>query len=67
MKKAISFAFSACLVAGLLFFFWVLIVIGQRPEIPAQTPNVSYVDIILQRKKRNPIDDLYPVHLDFRE
>jgi len=57
MRKALSFTFSACLVTGLVSFFWVVGIIGQRPEIPVQTPNVNYVDIILQKKKHNPIDD----------
>jgi len=61
MRKALSFAFSACLVSGLILFFWLVGVLGQRPTIPVQTPEVSYVDIILHKKKHNPIDDLYPI------
>jgi hypothetical protein len=66
MKKALPFAFSAGLVTGLIFFFWVVGVLGQRPQIPPQTPDVSYVDIMLQRKKHNPIDDFYLCHPEHR-
>ncbi len=57
MRKALSFVFSACLMTGLISMLWTVGVIGQRPEIPIQTPNVGYVEIILHRKKHNPIDD----------
>ncbi|HWN07958.1 MAG TPA: hypothetical protein VNO50_01490 [Pyrinomonadaceae bacterium] len=63
MKLALSFCFSFCLVVVLLALFWVVGVIGQSPAIPVQTPNVSYSDIILHQKKRNPIDDHNPVRL----
>lgn len=67
MKMALSFAGSFFLVCGLLLLFWLVGVIGQSPAIPVQTPDVSYVDIILHQKKRNPIDDLYPIHLEHRQ
>lgn len=65
MKMALSFVFSACLVSGLILLVWVVGVIGQRPAIPVQTPEVSYVDIIFHKKKHNPIDDFYH-DLNFR-
>lgn len=59
MRKVLSLAVSTWLVSGSISILWVVGVIGQRPYIPVQTPEVSYVDIILHRKKLNPIDDLY--------
>jgi hypothetical protein len=61
MKLVISFGFSAFLVSGLILLVWVVGVIGQSPAIPVQTPEVSYVDIILHKKKHNPINDFYPI------
>lgn len=65
LKKLLSFGFSVCFVTGLILSIWVLDVVRQSPDIPPQTPEVSYFDIILHKKKHNPIDDLYPVHLEF--
>jgi hypothetical protein len=61
MKLVVAFGFSAFLVSGLILLFWVVGVIGQSPAIPVQTPEVSYVDIILHKKKLNPINDFYPI------
>jgi hypothetical protein len=47
----------------LVLLLWLVDVIRQAPEIPRQTPNVSYFDIILHKKKHNPIDDLYPLNV----
>jgi hypothetical protein len=66
MRKSLSFVFSGCLVTALIALLWTIDVVRQAPEIPVQTPDVSYVDIILHKKKHNPIDDLYPYHLEFR-
>ena len=61
MKMVLSFGFSACLVCGFIVLVWVIGVIGQQPAIPVQTPEVSYFDIMLHKKKRNPINDFYPI------
>ena len=58
--KALSFLLSAVLMLTLICVIWVVGVVGQRPQIPAQTPEVSYVEIILHSKRHNPIDDHYP-------
>ena len=61
MKMVLSFGFSACLVFALVLLVWVVGVIAQSPAIPVQTPEVSYSDIMLHKKKRNPINDHYPI------
>ena len=61
MKMVLSFGFSAFLVCGFILMVWVIGVIGQSPAIPVQTPEVSYSDIMLHKKKRNPINDFYPI------
>jgi hypothetical protein len=50
-------------MTALVLLLWMIDVIRQAPEIPAQTPNMSYFEIILHKKKHNPINDLYPLHV----
>ena len=63
VRKLLSFVFSLSLMTGLVLLLWTVDLIRQTPEIPAQTPDVSYFQIILHKKKHNPIDDLYPLNV----
>ena len=62
VRKLLSFVLSVGLMTVLVLLLWIIDVTTQAPEIPWQTPDVSYFEIILHKKKKNPIDDLYPVH-----
>lgn len=61
MRMVLSVCFSAVLVCAFVLVAWVIGIIGQSPGIPVQTPDVSYFEIILHQKKRNPINDHYPL------
>lgn len=57
MTKLLSFLVSVGLLASLLALLWLVDILRQRPDIPTQTPDGAFVEIILQKKKHNPIDD----------
>ncbi len=57
MTKLLSFLFSVGLVASLLALLWLVDILRQRPDIPTQIPEGAFVEVILQKKKHNHIDD----------
>lgn len=57
MTKVLSFLFSVGLLSSLLALLWLVDILRQRPEIPSQTPDGAFVQIILQKKKHNHVDD----------
>jgi|GEM_PF-4182868 len=58
MTKLLSFLFSVGLLASLLALLWLVDILRQRPDIPTQTTDDgSFVEIILQKKKHNHVDD----------
>jgi hypothetical protein len=52
--------FSVSLISGLVGLLWLTDIVSQTPDIPIQTPDGTFLEIILQKKKHNHIDDFYP-------
>lgn len=44
-------------MTGLVLLLWTIDVVRQVPEIPPQTPEVSYFEIISHKKRHNHVDD----------
>ena len=57
MTKLLSFLFSVGLLLGLIASLWLVDTLRERPDIPSQIPAGASDQIILPKKKHNPIDD----------
>jgi hypothetical protein len=57
VTKLLSLLLAVGLVSSLLALLWLIDIVSQRPNIPTQTRDGAFVEIILQRKKPNHIDD----------
>jgi hypothetical protein len=67
VKTFLSFLLSASLLFMLVCALWLVDVVRYKPDIPAQLPEGNFIEIIVQKKKHNHVDDFILSKPEFRQ
>ena len=57
MRHIVSLVFALCALTCVIVALWLIETVRAKPDIPSQTPEVSYIQIVLHQKPKKPIDN----------